>query len=380
MRLAKEAREKEEAEERARLIKEQKAKQEREERERKAAEEKTKKEGEDQENKKTATLYDKLPAITPSQQLKNEKSARTLNWRLYGIGGAVILALTSLIFGGTYLYRNFLALDEPPLTEPVITRALEDLPPPTENPEELGVGSTMTSDKDGMTMVYVPAGEFQMGIESGNSDEKTVHTVYLDAFWIDQTEVTNAMYTKCVMAEKCNPPSLTRSSSHYPYYENPVFRNYPVLYVSWYDANAYCSWTERELPSEAQWEKAASWDEETREHRLYPWGGTIDAGYANYSNNVGDTTVVGGYKKGVSYYGAYDMAGNLWEWTSSLYQDYPYDAEDGRELISSAGLRVLRGGSWRSIRAYLSSAFRNRVDPSNTNNDIGFRCARDATP
>ena len=120
----------------------------------------------------------------------------------------------------------------------------------------------MISEKDGMVMVYVPAGEFQMGSENGSSDEKPVHTVDLDAFWIDQTEVTNAMYARCVDAGECDPPSSFRSSTHDSYYGNPEFDDYPVIYVSWNDAIAYCEWADSRLPTEAEWEKAAGWNED----------------------------------------------------------------------------------------------------------------------
>ncbi len=106
--------------------------------------------------------------------------------------------------------------------------------------------------------MYVPAGEFTMGSDNGEGDEKPVHTVYLDAFWIDQTEVTNKQYQACVDAGTCEPPSDASSSTHPSYYENPEFDNYPVIYVNWDKANRYCEvWAGGDLPTEAQWEKAA---------------------------------------------------------------------------------------------------------------------------
>jgi formylglycine-generating enzyme required for sulfatase activity len=135
----------------------------------------------------------------------------------------------------------------PPITP---TRA-PSMPTPAPT---LGMSSTQVSGKDGMTLLYVPAGEFKMGAASSdtqaNSDEKPQHTVYLDAFWIDQTEVTNAMYAKCEKAGVCRAPSAG-------YYGDPKFDNAPVTSVDWNDATAYCQWAGRNLPTEAQWEKAA---------------------------------------------------------------------------------------------------------------------------
>jgi formylglycine-generating enzyme required for sulfatase activity len=245
-----------------------------------------------------------------------------------------------------------------------------------------GIGSTMISDKDGMTLLYVPAGEFTMGNDNDSEDEKPVHTVTLDAFWIDQTEVTNAMYAKCVDANQCNPPVDTSSYSRSEYFGNPEFDNYPVIYVSWNDAKAYCEWADRRLPTETEWEKAASWNDATREKYTYPWGNDPPTNdLLNYRHEVGDTTEVGAYPQGTGPYGALDMAGNVWEWVSSFYRPYPYDANDGREILdSSIEARVLRGGSWTYADINVRSADRFSDDPASTHNGTGFRCAMSATP
>jgi hypothetical protein len=120
----------------------------------------------------------------------------------------------------------------------------------------LGIGSTITG-KDGMTLLYVPAGEFTMGSDRGRPDEKPVHKVILDAFWIDQTEVTNKMYALCVDAAVCEEPTDTSSSTHSSYYGNAEYDNYPVIYVDWNMAKTYCEWADRRLPTEAEWEKVA---------------------------------------------------------------------------------------------------------------------------
>lgn len=191
--------------------------------------------------------------------------------------------------------------------------------------ETLDVGNTRISEKDGMKMVYVPAGEFEMGSDDETNDEKPVHVVYLDSYWIDQTEVTTAMYAKCVEDQICDPPSSNGSITRDRYYDNPKFDQFPVIFVSWNDAQRYCMWAERRLPTEAEWEKAASWNEEKQEKYVYPWGNTFDYlklnscdrncpdGFNNKASDDGysDTAPVGSYKDGKSPYGTYDMAGNV---------------------------------------------------------------------
>jgi serine/threonine-protein kinase len=226
-----------------------------------------------------------------------------------------------------------------------------------------------------MTLVYVPEGKFKMGTNNGNRDEKPVHSVYLNAFWIDQTEVTNAMYAKCVQAGKCTQPGSAGSYTRESYYGNPEFDDYPVIYVSWKDANAYCAWAGRRLPTEAEWEKAAR----GTDARTYPWGDEeLNSKLLNYNGDVGDTTEVGKYPDGASMYGAMDMAGNVWEWVGSFYQSYPYDANDGREDMSAGNGRiVIRGGAWGDSDVYLYSAYRDWLSPTDTGYYLGFRCARD---
>jgi formylglycine-generating enzyme required for sulfatase activity len=197
--------------------------------------------------------------------------------------------------------------------------------------------STDSNAKDGATLVYVPAGAFTMGSDSGQERELPVHQVQVAAFWLYQTEVTNAMYRQCVGDGGCNPPYNAR------YYNDSDHAQRPVVYVSWYDATDYCTWAGGRLPTEAQWEKAAR----GTNGRTYPWGATISCSLANYKGCVGSTTLVGSYPGGASPYGALDMGGNVWEWTSSCFADYPYNANDGREDTSRAcDYLVLRGGAW----------------------------------
>ena len=155
------------------------------------------------------------------------------------------------------------------------------------------------SEKDGMEMVYVPAGTFLMGSDSSDadSDEGPEHEVYLDAFWIDKYEVTNIQYKLCVQAGTCREPILLGSYSRESYYNNTEYNGYPVVYVSWNDAQVYCQWVGRELPTEAQWEKAAR----GTDGRIYPWGNYApNNNFLNYNGFFGDTTVVGSFSPGAS--------------------------------------------------------------------------------
>jgi len=260
------------------------------------------------------------------------------------IGGFLIIVL-GLFFGGGFILLINAVFPEP---APVATEApvVVEAPVPLE--------------------VYVPEGNFTMGSDNGDSDEQPIHQVYLSAFWIDQTEVTNEMYAKCVDAGQCTQPIDTE------HFSNSSYAKHPVVYVDWNQANAYCSWVERRLPTEAEWEKAAR----GTDARTYPWGEGIDCSKANYDGCNSDTTTVSSYESGKSPYDAYDMTGNAWEWVSSLYKPYPYDANDGREDMYSSDARVLRGGSWDFDDDLVRSAVRLWFDPSDTLDVIGFRCAR----
>ncbi len=197
---------------------------------------------------------------------------------------------------------------------------------------------------DNAEMVLVPAGEFTMGSNSGDDDEKPPHLVYLDAFWIDKYEVTNAFYKKCVDAGKCQRPNPTGSSTRNAYYGNTQFDNYPVIYVAWADAKTYCEWAGKRLPTEAEWEKAAR----GTDGRTYPWGNDWDAKKLNSGEGgAGDTVAVGSYPAGASPYGVMDMAGNVWEWVADWYDASYYSKSPVRNPTgpSSGQTRGVRGGA-----------------------------------
>jgi formylglycine-generating enzyme required for sulfatase activity len=202
-----------------------------------------------------------------------------------------------------------------------------------------------------------------------------IHQVSVNPFHIDIYEVTNSLYKVCEAAGVCDPPRSTRSQDHPDYYTNPRFDNYPVINVDWYQAATYCQWRGARLPTEAEWEKAAR----GRDGRRYPWGAGLDESLANFHWSVGDTTEVGDYEGGKSPYGLYDMAGNVWEWVSSLDWEYPYDPTDGRESAEDSGARIMRGGGWGADGDIsVSTSFRFAYEPTHTNVDLGFRCAMDA--
>ncbi len=228
-------------------------------------------------------------------------------------------------------------------------------------------------DEKGVKMVLIPAGEFTMGSEQVD-DEKPVHSVLLDDYYIDIYEVTNASYSACVKDEICRPPQELSSSARSDYFENPDYAEFPVVHVDWNMAQTYCEWRDANLPTEAMWEKAARGS--TSPPVTYPWGENIDETFANFHQNMGDTTTVGSYAKGKSIYGVFDLAGNVWEWVNSLYEPYPFDAADGREDLYATGPRVLRGGSWLNLEGNLRSSVRLRAGATSTSSYIGFRCYR----
>jgi len=265
-----------------------------------------------------------------------------------------------------------IAIAEP--TEEQVTVAVVETPTATPKPPTMtrapaeGIGRTNTRAKDEAVMMYVPAGEFYMGSDNGNSNEQPVHIVTTGEFWIDQTEVTNGQYERCVADGQCEESS---------YADNNDFNGaqQPVVGVSWYDANAYCSWVNGRLPTEAEWEYAAK----GTDGNIYPWGNELpNANLFNYNKNVGKTTAVNSYSpNGDSWIGASDMAGNVWEWTSTLYQPYPYDANDGREDMDSTNVRVLRGGSWGLKDSLARTASRFDLNSDFRYDSFGFRCVQE---
>ena len=237
-------------------------------------------------------------------------------------------------------------------------------------------GSIQVSARDGMEMVYVPAGAFNMGSSAGTADEQPEHSVSLDAYWIDKTEVTNEMYSQCVQSGSCLKP-YNQSNTHFNYYPDPTYANYPVIDLKWSSARAYCAWAGRRLPTEAEWEKAAR----GTDGRTYPWGNILpNNSLLNYNNPVGDTVRVGSFPNGASPYGALDMAGNVTEWVADWYDAgyYGISPQSNPPGPVTGQYKVLRGGSWHSDVYSIRSADRHYIAPDTRDIVIGFRCAQTA--
>jgi serine/threonine-protein kinase len=259
---------------------------------------------------------------------------------------------------------------------------------------------------DGMELIFIPGGEFVMGWKGadatiangpGPTADFMEFPVTVDDFWMDKFEVTNAQYRLCVAAGSCEPTyPYNIPPQGIEYYTSTEYDQYPVAGVTWYMARDYCTWVGRRLPTEAEWERAAR----GTDGRKYVWGNEPyseelanmcdkdcptsvrgDIANPNFDDGFPGPAPVGSYPKGASPYGVMDMAGNMWEWTSTAEMPYPYDANDGRESQYDIAYnekwpeRILRGGPWNGGYAYLRASFRYRAVAIYKNMNMGFRCA-----
>lgn len=372
----------------------------------------------------TPSLSSQSPPATPTSAPSIPKSMMV---------GFVVVVLVAMIVGG--LLREVFSTSpepEPEIVQATLTQPIEIATEPTEvpilpatasvqptatpgPPTELGLGSTIVA-QDGMTQLYVPAGEFLRGSNEDDLDasdnEKPPRSIYLDAFWIDKTEVTNEMFARFVdetahqtEAEKTgwgytftDEKWVVTDGAEWRHPQGPTssvegLAQHPVVQVSWNDALAYCEWAERRLPTEAEWEKAARGVPTEEGSQIYPWGNEEITGRflnfcdqnCSYSNGRIDsiddgyefTAPVGTYPDGASPYGALDMAGNVWEWTADWYNEAYYkDAPEQNPLGPDTGeTKVVRGGSWYDGTQKLRVAVRDSYDPVNRTDDYGFRCA-----
>lgn len=220
-------------------------------------------------------------------------------------------------------------------------------------------------------MMLVPEGCFMMGNTHGEDNEQPTHQVCFDMpFWIDRYEVTNAQYRRCVADGVCDAPSVRTT------FDNPDYDDHPVVYVNWFQAMTYTEWRGCRLPNEAEWAYSArgldAW--------LYPWGDDFDGDNVVYLGNSEGTQPVGSRPNGASWVGVDDLSGNVWEWVSTIYDEfaYPYNPDDGRENPDdTTSTRVLRGGSFGFDEMILRASNRFRYNPLNRDDNVGFRCARD---
>lgn len=340
-------------------------------------------------------------------------------WRLIIIGIAVLLII--LVFVFLFLVprsQNKLAtaLSQTPSPNPVVisdaTQPTVEATIITDSVSQIEVTATPTdeqnstietnriSDIDGMEQIYIPAGDFLMGtndieakreITGGRAyPEIPQFTYFLDSFWIDKYEVTNKQYHECMDAGVCTEPHRVGSYTYPDYFTNPVYDDYPVVWVTWFQATDYCEWVDRRLPTEAEWEKAAR----GTDGRKYPWGNEpYTADKANicdvnctrthslieFDDGYPDLAPVGSFPAGAGPYGALDMAGNAWEWNSTEIRDYPYDANDGREDPGGIDIeRGWRGSSWANGLWWLRSSVRYHALDFYSWYVLGFRCASSA--
>jgi len=362
---------------------------------------------EEEEKAQQEAEEERLAQQKAEKERAQPRRSRKLPWWGWVAGGVIVLAL---LVGGYALLAS-IPTGVPPTAIRVLPTAIPVLPTATQTPS---IGSTRTHEKDGMVEVFVPAGEFLMGSANSDGDasdgEKPQHTVYLDAYWIDQTEVTNAQFDRFVQAtgyqtdaEKVGSgyvldPTTEKwydtSDANWQHPRGPGSNrsgldNHPVVQVSWNDAQAYCNWVGAQLPTEAQWEKAARGDNGQR----YPWGDNDVAGnLLNFADrnldvswadtNVNDgyqfTAPVGSYPEGASPYGALDMAGNVWEWVADWYDETYYQNSPTTKPTGPGNgeYRVLRGGSWDNKAVDVRAANRNWLTPDYRDDGDGFRCVR----
>jgi formylglycine-generating enzyme required for sulfatase activity len=267
---------------------------------------------------------------------------------------------------------------------------------------------------DTTNMVLVPAGYFMMGTTAAEfneavrlcqvagvadcpgyfEDELPARQVYTDAFYVDMFETTNAEYAQCVAAGVCSPPRAFSAYSYPSYYNNPAFSRYPVIHVTWYDADTYCRWRGKRLLTEAEWEKAARWDPVTEMVTVWPWGNQIDdgtrlnlcdqecafSGRYPVNDRYADIAPVGTYPRGASHVGAYNMAGNVWEWVADYYDAayYVYGATTNPAGPPTGTYRIRRGGAFNNPAAFTRSANRKEDLATVEDHQLGIRCGMDA--
>ncbi len=244
--------------------------------------------------------------------------------------------------------------------------------PPITSPGDPWAPIWNSNYPDGKAMIYIQAGNFTMGSDEDET-ANPAHEVYLSAYWIDGTEITNGEYRKCEEEGACAPPKQSASFTRQDYYLNPDYEGYPVIWVTRQMAQDYCSWAGRRLPTEAEWEKAARGPYK----RKFPWGNEFDVGRTNALRQKNDTTHVGDYKGGMSVYGVSDMAGNVWEWVADFFDAsyYSRSATSNPTGPTSGDQGIIRGGCFVDDETTLTTFFRGQINLTWSEWSTGFRCA-----
>ena len=313
-----------------------------------------------------------------------ESSKKTINWVLWG-GAAVLL----LLIVGLNAFTDFSFLIPAPTSTPTSTPEPTSTSEPTAIPKILviptdvpGSAPSKPADLGGHEWLEIPAGPFSMGAAEedieADSDERPLHELNIPyTYWIAKYETTNAQYARFV---------ADGNQEYEPSCNWPGENQHPVVCISWQDAIAYAEWLSGQiddgytvvLPSEAEWEKAARGSGDAR---IYPWGDEFDGSKLNCwetscpSDGYAEIAPVGSLPEGASPYGVEDMAGNVWEWTRSAYEDYPYVLNDDREDLSGSRSRVLRGGSWSSSVRFVRVSLRDQFSSVYRFEHNGFRVA-----
>ncbi len=360
----------------------------------------------------------------PQPSSKPAKAKLTwLPWAIFGVLAVVVLGLAAYLTDGFGLIKpqpgatqainteNPAEVQNTQASVPAVSSGVENTPvvavaQPTPLPEYfptndpvtgLGILSVNIRQKDQMVQMYIPAGRFKMGINEDRFkwlqsvwwckdcsdktyiDELPRHDVVLDSFWIDKYEVTNSQYSSCVSAGACTPPGQNTSKTRENYFQesqNYQFAEFPVVYVNYDQAAAYCAWVGGRLPTEAEWEKVAR----SLDGRQFTWGDEApNDQMANIFNYVGDTTLVGSYPKGATVFGVMDIIGNVWEWVSDWYEsgyyaNSPLNNPTGPE---TGDMRILRGGSFQSKFVFSRTTERFPAEVDFSHPAVGFRCVNE---
>lgn len=305
------------------------------------------------------------------------------------VGGVILVSALAMIAGGLTFFANWQREQATERYWATVTAEAIEVPL-TATAELVAAQATTTAEviraqptatamapvlaqmeeRTGMEMIYVPPGHFIMGNPSPQGyDEYPQRTVFLSAYWIDETEVTAAQYRECVELGDCSAAGTSNLCTH----PDQAKSDHPINCVTWKQAAEYCQWAGKRLPTEAEWEKAAR----GMDGRIYPWGNQAPSQtLANLGRNEGATTPVSQYPAGASPYGILDMAGNLWEWVEDRYiGDYYSQSSNLNPQPPSTGeSRVVRGGSWNDVGAEVRAANRQPENPGQRSATIGFRC------